>query len=207
MGAGIGFAEKYKGTGNVCICYFGDGAVRQGSLHETFNMAMLWKIPVVFICENNGYAMGTSLERTTNQMDMYKIGLAYDMPSYPVDGMQPETVHAAVYEAVEKARNNEGPTFLEIRTYRYRGHSMSDPAKYRTKEEVEEYKMRDPLETTMQKILDKKYATMKEIEDIQERIEVEIEACVKFAEESPYPDDDAVFEDIYVQQDYPFIKD
>lgn len=131
MGAGIAFAEQYKGSGNVCLCYFGDGAVRQGSVHETFNMAMLWKLPVVFICENNGYAMGTSLERSTNQLDMYKIGAAYDMPSYPVDGMQPETVHASIYEAVERARNGEGPTFLEIRTYRYRGHSMSDPAKYR----------------------------------------------------------------------------
>lgn len=207
MGAGIGFAEQYKGSGNVCICFFGDGAVRQGSVHETFNMAMLWKIPVVFICENNGYAMGTSLERSTNQLDMYKIGMAYDMPSYPVDGMQPETVHASVYEAVERARNGEGPTFLEIRTYRYRGHSMSDPAKYRSKEEVEEYKMRDPLETTLHKILDKKYATQKEIDDMHDRIEKEIEACVHFSEESAYPDDSAVFEDIYMQQDYPFIKD
>ena len=207
MGAGIGFAEQYKGSGNVCLCYFGDGAVRQGSVHETFNMAMLWKLPVVFICENNGYAMGTSLERSTNQLDMYKIGAAYDMPSYPVDGMQPETVHASLYEAVERARNGEGPTFLEIRTYRYRGHSMSDPAKYRSKEEVEEYKMRDPLETTLQKILDKKYANQKEIDDMHERIEKEIDECVKFSEESPYPQDDAIFEDIYMQQDYPFIKD
>ncbi len=207
MGAGIAFAEQYKGSGNVCLCYFGDGAVRQGSVHETFNMAMLWKLPVVFICENNGYAMGTSLERSTNQLDMYKIGAAYDMPSYPVDGMQPETVHASIYEAVERARNGEGPTFLEIRTYRYRGHSMSDPAKYRKKEEVEEYKMRDPLETTLQKILDKKYANQKEIDDMHERIEKEIEECVKFSEESPYPQDDAIFEDIYMQQDYPFIKD
>lgn len=207
MGAGIAFAEQFKETGNVCLCYFGDGAVRQGSVHETFNMAMLWKLPVVFICENNGYAMGTSLERSTNQLDMYKIGYAYDMPSYPVDGMQPETVHHAIYEAVEKARNGEGPTFLEIRTYRYRGHSMSDPAKYRTKEEVEEYKMRDPVESTAQKILDKKYATQKEIDDINEKIEAEIDACVKFAEESPLPADSAIYEDIYLQQDYPFIKD
>lgn len=207
LGAGIGFAEKYKGTGNVCICFFGDGAVRQGSVHETFNMAMLWKIPVVFICENNGYAMGTSLERSTNQLDMYKIGAAYDMPSYPVDGMQPETVHAAISEAVEKARNGDGPSFLEIRTYRYKGHSMSDPAKYRKKEELEEYVLRDPIQTTLQKILDKKYATQKEIDEIVEKIENEITECVRFAEESAFPEDSALFEDIYLQQDYPFIKD
>ncbi|MFI5171781.1 MAG: pyruvate dehydrogenase (acetyl-transferring) E1 component subunit alpha [Chitinophagales bacterium] len=207
LGAGIGFAEQYKGTGNVCICFFGDGAVRQGSVHETFNMAMLWKIPVVFICENNGYAMGTSLERSTNQLDMYKIGAAYDMPSYPVDGMQPETVHAAVFEAVEKARNGEGPSFLEIRTYRYKGHSMSDPAKYRTKEELEEYVLRDPIQTTLQKILDKKFASQKEIDDINDQIEKEINECVRFAEESAFPDESAMFEDIYLQQDYPFIKD
>ncbi|MEZ5014201.1 MAG: pyruvate dehydrogenase (acetyl-transferring) E1 component subunit alpha [Chitinophagales bacterium] len=207
LGAGIGFAEKYKGDNNVALCFFGDGAVRQGSLHETFNMAMLWKIPVVFICENNGYAMGTSVERTTNQLNIYKKGLAYDMPGYPVDGMQPETVHAAIYEAVERARAGEGPTFLEIRTYRFRGHSMSDPAKYRTKEEVEEYKMRDPLETTMQKILEKKYATQKELEEMEERIEAEIATCVEFAENSDWPDDAAVYEHIYTQEDYPFITD
>ncbi len=207
LGAGIAFADKYKGNDNVTLCFFGDGAVRQGALHETFNMAMLWKLPVVFIVENNGYAMGTSVQRTTNMMDIYKIGLAYDMHSYPVDGMDPESVHNAIYEAVEKARLGEGPTFLEIRTYRYKGHSMSDPQKYRTKEEVEEYKMRDPVEVTRQRLLDKKYASEKEIEDMEAAIEEEIKACVEFAEQSPYPDDAAVYEDIYMQQDYPFITD
>ncbi len=207
LGAGIAFAEKYKGTDNVCLTFFGDGAARQGALHETFNMAMLWNLPVVFIVENNGYAMGTSVKRSSNQLDLYKLGAAYDMPSYPVDGMSPEPVHNAIYEAVEKARLGEGPTFLEIRTYRYKGHSMSDPAKYRSKEEVEEYKMRDPIETTRRKILDYKYASEKEIENIDRQIEEEIEACVKFAEESPFPDDTAVYENIYTQTDYPFITD
>lgn len=207
LGAGIAFAEKYKGTDNVCLTFFGDGAARQGALHETFNMAMLWNLPVVFIVENNGYAMGTSVKRSSNQLDLYKLGAAYDMPSYPVDGMSPEPVHKAIYEAVEKARLGEGPTFLEIRTYRYKGHSMSDPAKYRSKEEVEEYKMRDPIETTRRKILDYKYASEKEIENIDRQIEEEIEACVKFAEESPFPDDAAVYENIYTQTDYPFITD
>ncbi|HEX3384664.1 MAG TPA: pyruvate dehydrogenase (acetyl-transferring) E1 component subunit alpha, partial [Mucilaginibacter sp.] len=135
LGAGIAFAEKYKGTTNVCCCYMGDGAVRQGALNETFNMASLWKLPVIFICENNGYAMGTSVERTTIQPDIYKLGLPYDIPSSPVDGMDPVAVHNAMDEAVQRARAGEGPTFLEMRTYRYKGHSMSDPQKYRTKEE------------------------------------------------------------------------
>ena len=153
LGAGIAMADQYNGNEHVTLCYMGDGAVRQGALHETFNMAMLWKLPVIFICENNGYAMGTSVQRTTNVMDIHKIGEAYEMPNAAVDGMQPETVHEAIAQAADHARKGEGPTFLEIRTYRFRGHSMSDPAKYRTKEEVEEYKQRDPLERVKATIL------------------------------------------------------
>lgn len=136
----MAFAEQYLGTGGVSLTYFGDGAARQGSLHEAFNMAMLWKLPVVFICENNGYAMGTSVERTANHTDIWKLGLGYEMPSYAVDGMNPVKVAEAMYDAMERARRGDGPTFLEIKTYRYRGHSMSDAQHYRTKEEVEEYK-------------------------------------------------------------------
>lgn len=207
LGAGIAFAEKYKGTDNVCVCFFGDGAVWQGAVHETFNMASLWKLPVVFVIENNGYAMGTSVKRSASQTDIYKIGASYNIPSYPVDGMLPETVHAAVYEAAERARLGEGPTFLEVRTYRYKGHSMSDPQKYRTKEEVEEYKMRDPIEVTKHTILANKLATEQDIELIDELIESEVNACVQFAEESPWPSNDEVYTDIYMQQDYPFLKD
>lgn len=156
LGAGIAFAEKYKGTDNVCICFFGDGAARQGALHETFNMAMLWKLPVIFVVENNFYAMGTSVERSSNVTDIAQLGEAYHMPSLSVDGMKCEEVHNGVAEAAARARKGDGPTFLEIKTYRYKGHSMSDPAKYRTKEEVEEYKQQDPLETTLALILEKK---------------------------------------------------
>ena len=204
LGAGIAFAEKYNGTDNVCVCYMGDGAVRQGALHETFNMAMLWKLPVIFVCENNGYAMGTSVERTTNLLDIYKIGLAYDMPSREVDGMKCETVHEAIAEAVDRARKGNGPTFLEIRTYRYRGHSMSDPAKYRTKEEVEEYKLKDPIETTKKTLLEKKYATQSELDDMEQRLEKLVAESVEFSENSPYPEASDLYKDIYVQQDYPF---
>ena len=120
LGAGMALAEQYNGTNNVSVCYFGDGAARQGALHEAFNMAMLWKLPVIFICENNEYAMGTSVSRTTNMLDIYKMGAAYDMPSYQVDGMKCETVHEAMFKAAEEARKGNGPTFLEIKTYRYR---------------------------------------------------------------------------------------
>lgn len=207
LGAGIAFADKYLGTKNVNICYMGDGAVRQGALHETFNMAMLWKLPVVFVVENNFYAMGTSLERTTNLTDIYKMGLAYDMPSKWVDGMSCEAVHEAMAEAVERARKGEGPTFLEIRTYRYRGHSMSDPAKYRTKEEVEDYKAKDPIVVTRATILKKKYATESELNAIDEKIEEQVKASVEFAENSPWPDLSELYTDVYEQADYPFIMD
>jgi len=205
LGAGIAFAEKYKGTDNVCVCYMGDGAVRQGAFHEAFNMAMLWKLPVVFICENNNYAMGTSVERTSNVTDIYKLGSAYDMPSKQVDGMRCETVHEAMEEAVERARKGNGPTFLEIKTYRYKGHSMSDPAKYRSKEEVEGYKSQDPIELVLKTIKEKKYATDKQLEEIDNRVKQIVDESVQFAEESPYPDPSELYKDVYVQEDYPYI--
>ncbi|NGF55159.1 pyruvate dehydrogenase (acetyl-transferring) E1 component subunit alpha [Parapedobacter sp. SGR-10] len=207
LGAGIAFAEKYLGKDNVNVCFMGDGAVRQGALNETFNMAMLWKLPVIFVCENNGYAMGTSVKRTTNMEDIYKIGLAFDMPSAPVDGMDPVAVHTAMDEAVQRARAGEGPTFLEIRTYRYKGHSMSDPAKYRTKEELEAYKDRDPLLSTKHAILENKYADDEWFKKVDAETKQIVEDSVKFAEESPYPSVDELYQDIYVQEDYPFVMD
>jgi pyruvate dehydrogenase E1 component alpha subunit len=207
MGAGLAFAEQYKGTKNISLTFFGDGAARQGALHEAFNMAMLWKLPAIFICENNEYAMGTSVERTTNMLDIYKIGLGYDMPSKQVDGMKCETVHQAIAEAAEFARNGGGPTFLEIKTYRYRGHSMSDPASYRTKEELASYKEKDPIETTKATILAKKYATQAELDKIEDDIIAEVNASVEFAENSPYPDASELFKDVYVEDNYPYIMD
>lgn len=207
LGAGMALAEQYNGTKNISVCYFGDGAARQGALHEAFNMAMLWKLPVIFICENNEYAMGTSVSRTTNMLDIYKIGSAYDMPSYQIDGMKCETVHEAMSQAAEQARKGNGPTFLEIKTYRYRGHSMSDPASYRTKEELAEYKERDPLETTKHTILKNKFATEAELDAIEEAIIQQVEASVTFAEESALPDASLLFRDVYVENDYPYIMD
>lgn len=207
LGAGIAFAEKYNGTDNVNVCYMGDGAVRQGAFNETLNMAMLWKLPVIFVCENNGYAMGTSVARTTNMTEIYKMGLGFDMPSAPVDGMDVVAVHNAMDEAVQRARNGEGPTFLEMRTYRYKGHSMSDPAKYRTKEELEEYKGRDAIITTKAAIIEKKYADEKWFEEVGEEVKRIVDESVKFAEESPYPEAFELYEDVYVEENYPFVVD
>lgn len=206
-GAGLAFAEKYRETGNVVLCFFGDGAARQGILHEVFNLAMLWDLPVVFICENNNYAMGTSVKRTSNVQDISKLACAYDMPAEQVDGMTPESVHKAVEKAVQRAREKGGPTLLEIKTYRYKGHSMSDPAKYRSKEEMEEYKEKDPIETTLTKLKNDLNVSDEEIEAIHERVKLEVEESVTFAEESPWPDDSELYKDIYVEDDYPFITD
>jgi pyruvate dehydrogenase E1 component alpha subunit len=207
LGAGLAFAEKYNKTGNLCICYMGDGAVRQGAFHEALNLAMLWKLPVIFVIENNGYAMGTSVKRSSNVTDLYTLGDAYDMPSEPVDAMKVDEVHKAVARAAERARNGEGPTLLEFRTYRYKGHSMSDPQKYRTKDEVEEYKQRDPIEVVRKSILDKKFATEEELDAIDQKILGQVNESVKFAEESNYPDPSEALTDVYVQSDYPFILD
>jgi pyruvate dehydrogenase E1 component alpha subunit len=200
-GAGLAFAEQYRGSKNVVLCYFGDGAARQGMLHEVFNLAMLWKLPVVFICENNNYAMGTSIERTSNVIDIYKL------PSDKIDGMIPEAVHEGVVRAVKRARDGEGPTLLEMKTYRYRGHSVSDPQKYRSKDEVEDYKNQDPITKVHSTILENKFATIEELNAIDEKIASIVEASVKFAEESPWPDDSELLKDVYIDSSYPFIVD
>ena len=207
MGAGVAFAEKYNETDNVAFVSMGDGAVRQGALHETFNMAMSWKLPVIFIIENNNYAMGTSVERTTNVTDLSKIGLSYEMPSFSVNGMSPEAVHEAISEAAERARRGDGPTLLDIRTYRYKGHSMSDPQKYRTKDEVAEWQEKDPIEHCLQVIKENKYLTDKEIEEINNWVKNEVEESVKFAEESPLPEPEELYKDVYMQEDYPYIRE
>lgn len=206
-GAGLAFAEKYKGTDNVALTFFGDGASRQGMLHETFNMAMTWKLPVIFICENNHYAMGTSVSRTSNVVDIYKLADAYEMPADSVDGMSCEAVHDAIARAAKRAREGDGPTLIEIKTYRYKGHSISDPQKYRTKEEVETYKQKDPIEQVRQTILANKFATEEELKAIDQRVTDVVNESVRFAEESPWPSDDEVLKDILTDQDYPFIVD
>ena len=205
LGAGIAFADKYFERGGVTICYFGDGAVRQGALHETFNMAMNWKLPVVFVVENNQYAMGTSVSRTANHEDIYKLGLGYEMPCMPVNAMDPEKVAEVAYEAVERARRGDGPTFIEARTYRFRGHSMSDAEPYRTKEEVALKKEEDPIVLVKKRILENKWATEEELEAIEEKSKMFVEECEAFAEESPYPSAEKVYEYVYSEPNYPFL--
>ncbi|NJL14475.1 MAG: pyruvate dehydrogenase (acetyl-transferring) E1 component subunit alpha [Microscillaceae bacterium] len=207
LGAGLAFAEKYQKTGKLCICYMGDGAVRQGAFHEALNIAMTWKLPVIYVIENNGYAMGTSVERTSNVTELYTLGEAYDMPSEPVDAMRVEAVHEAVSRAAARARKGEGPSLLEFRTYRYKGHSMSDPAKYRTKEELEHYKSLDSIEQVRRTILEMGLLSEEELKAIEEKIKAQVEEAVEFAETSPYPEGSEAFEDVYVQTDYPFILD
>lgn len=207
LGAGLAFAEKYKGTDNLCICYMGDGAVRQGAFHESLNMAMTWKLPVIFAIENNQYAMGTSVERTSNVTELYRLGSAYNMPSEPVDAMDVEAVHLAVGKAAERARKGEGPTLLELNTYRYKGHSMSDPAKYRTKEELESYKAQDPIEQVKSKILELGLATAEDLAKIDVKVKDIVAKSVKFAEDSPFPTADKAYEDVYVEPDYNYTKD
>lgn len=206
IGAGIAFAEKYRGTDNLCVTMFGDGAARQGALHEAFNMAMNWKLPVIFVCENNNYAMGTSVERTSNVHEMWKLGLSYEMPSEPVDGMKPEAVHEAFSKAAEHIRAGKGPYYLEVKTYRYKGHSVSDPAKYRSKDEVQDYKDQDPVKMTEKHILDNSIASEDEIKTIKDMIKKEINEAVEFAEASDFPDPSELYTDNYMQKDYPYLK-
>ena len=207
VGAGLAFAEKYKGTKNVVLCFFGDGAARQGILHETFNLAMLWKLPVVFICENNHYAMGTSVKRTSNVIDIYKLADSFEMPADQIDGMRAEIVHEGLTRAVNRAKNGDGPTLIEIKTYRYKGHSISDPQKYRTKEELEEFKNQDPILLVKNTILTKNYASVEDLEKIDQKIAKIVDDSAEFAENSPFPNDDELLKDIYVDQNYPFIID
>ena len=206
LGAGIAFADKYNENDAVTLCYMGDGAVRQGAVHEAFNMAMMWKLPVVFICENNGYAMGTSVERTANHSDIWKLGLSYEMPCAPVDGMDPVVVAESVKEAVDRARKGDGPTFLEMKTYRYKGHSMSDAQKYRTKDEVAEYQKIDPITKVLDMIKKNKWATDKEIQAIQDQVKATVKEAVDFAESSPFPSNDSLYQNVYAEE-YPFIKE
>ncbi len=206
LGAGIAFADKYNASDAVTVCFMGDGAVRQGVLHETFNMAMNWSLPVIFVCENNGYAMGTSVDRTANHTDIWKLGLGYEMPCSPVDAMKPENVAYAMDTAVKRAREGNGPTFLECKTYRYKGHSMSDAQHYRTKEEIEDYKKIDPITYVLNIIKNKKYASLKEIDAIEKEVKHVVAECVEFAESSPFPNPQDLYDDIY-DGPYNFLRD
>lgn len=207
LGAGIAFADKYLETGGVTLCFMGDGAVRQGAFHEALNLAAFWHLPVVYIIENNMYSMGTSVERQTKVTNLHELGCAFDMPHKAVNGMDPIEVANEVGIAVERARKDEGPTLLEMKTYRYKGHSMSDAQHYRSKEEVAEYQKIDPINVVKNTLLEKSWATEEEIKAIDAKIKKEVLEAVKFAEESSFPDPEDLYKGIYKQEDYPFIKE
>ncbi|MDO1559911.1 pyruvate dehydrogenase (acetyl-transferring) E1 component subunit alpha [Brevundimonas sp. 2R-24] len=197
LGAGLAFANKYRGTDNVSFTYFGDGAANQGQVYEAFNMAQLWKLPVIFIIENNQYAMGTSIERSSATTDLSQRGASFGIPGEQVDGMDVLAVRDAAERAVARARAGEGPFILEVKTYRYRGHSMSDPAKYRTKEEVDEVKKtRDPIEH-VKMLLDRAGATEADLKPIEDEVKVIVAEAVQFAQESPEPDPSELYTDVY----------
>lgn len=203
LGGGIAFANKYKQNGRVTACFLGDGAVHQGALHETFNMSQLWKLPCIYAVENNGYAMGTAVHRHSVG-EIYERAEAYGMKNAVINGMDVFTVYEKMKEIAEDVRKNSEPWFVEIRTYRYRGHSMSDPMKYRTKEELEEYQKLDPVERLKTYLLDNDLADDKKIEKIEQKIEDEVMEAIDFAEESDFPEADDLYRDVFVEDDYPF---
>ena len=198
IGTGIAFTHKYKKEKNICRTYIGDGAMNNGQVFEAFNLASLWKLPVLYIIENNKYGMGTSVDRAAAGSDLYKRGEAFGIPGEKVNGMNVFKVIEAADKAGKYVRDGNGPYIIEVQTYRYRGHSMSDPAKYRTKEELENYKESDPIEIVKSEILKKKFATEKEIEKINKKTIEEIKYAAEFALKSNYPKDSELYTDVYV---------
>jgi pyruvate dehydrogenase E1 component alpha subunit len=198
LGTGLAFANKYRGNDFVSLTYFGDGAANQGQVYESFNMAELWKLPVVYVIENNRYAMGTSVTRSSAQTDFSKRGLAQNIPGEQIDGMDVRAVKAAAQEAIAWCRSGKGPTILEMLTYRYRGHSMSDPAKYRTKEEVDKIRTEhDPIEQVRRRLLDRKWAGEDDLKKIDTAVRLVVNEAAEFATHDPEPDPTELYTDVY----------
>jgi pyruvate dehydrogenase E1 component alpha subunit len=200
IGAGLAFADKYKENGKISATYFGDGAANQGQVYETFNMAKLWDLPVLFIIENNQYAMGTSVARASSETHLYKRGISFGIPGEEVDGMDVVAVYEAAKKAAEHARSGKGPYILEMKTYRYRGHSMSDPAKYRTRDEVNTYRdTKDPIELAKAKILEAGWADEDELKAFDKEAKTIASASADFAQDSPEPDPSELWTDVLVE--------
>jgi len=200
IGAGLAFADKYNGTDRVTFTYFGDGAANQGQVYETFNMASLWKLPVIFVIENNQYAMGTSLKRASSTPELYTRGEAFGIPGEAVDGMDVLAVRDAGARAIAHCRKGDGPYILEMKTYRYRGHSMSDPAKYRTREEVQKVRSeKDPIDHVRDLLLQGKHAGEDDLKAIDKEIKSVVNAAADFARESPEPDPSELWTDVYAE--------
>lgn len=204
VGTGIAFAHKYRGDGKVCLTFFGDGAVGQGAMHEAANLAGLYDLPIVFVIENNEYAMGTAVHRAFADPDLCKQAVPYGMPASIVDGMDVFSVTKAMRDHVAMARENQ-PSFVEVRTYRYQGHSVSDPANYRTKDELEQKKGEDAIIRLKSYLVQHELSTNEALDDIDEEVKQQVLAAIDFAENSPLPDLEAIYEDVYSQKDYPFL--
>ena len=199
LATGIALAEQYRETDNIVLCFFGDGSTNIGYFHESLNLAGVWDLPVLWICENNQYGMGTTIDRASAVPRMIDKATAYGMEGEQVNGMNIFEVYEATQKALKKIRDGEGPQFLEMLTYRFEGHSMGDPLRYRTKEEVEKWREDDPIGVLERHLIDEKMADKDELEKIDEAVEQELEEAVQYAEESPLPEPEALFEDIYVE--------
>jgi len=200
LGTGLAFGHKYKNDGGVCMAYFGDGAINQGQVYESFNMAALWKLPIVYVIENNKYGMGTSIERASSTTNLSDRGSAHGIPGVQVDGMEVTKVKAAAEKALEHCRSGKGPFILEMKTYRYRGHSMSDPAKYRSKEEVSKVrKESDPIDNLRHVLLDNKLTSEEALKEMDREIKVIVTEAAAFAQESPEPDPAELYTDILLE--------
>jgi pyruvate dehydrogenase E1 component alpha subunit len=197
LATGTAFASKYKGTDQVTLCFFGEAAVNQGAFHESLNMAQLWKLPAIYICENNQYGMGTSLERAMSLRDIAQKACAYEVASEFVDGMDVLAVREATQRAVERGRKSYLPTLLEVRTYRFMGHSMSDPGNYRTRAEIEKYQERDPIKLFSATLKEEKIVDDRFLEEMDKELREEVESAVRFADESPEPPPEELYTDIY----------
>ncbi len=200
IGTGLAFSNKYRGGDAVCVTYFGDGAANQGQVYEAFNMASLWKLPVIYVIENNQYAMGTSVARASAETELFKRGISFEIQGELVDGMDVIAVRETAAKAVQRARDGEGPFILEMKTYRYRGHSMSDPAKYRTREEVQEMREHhDPIEMLKKKLLDAKHVTEDDLKKIEAEVREVVNDSAQFAQDSPEPDPEELWTDVLVE--------
>jgi pyruvate dehydrogenase E1 component alpha subunit len=200
LGTGLAFANRYKEDKTVSITYFGDGAANQGQVYESFNMAKLWDLPVVYVIENNQYAMGTAVKRASSETHLHKRGASFGIPGEEVDGMDVEAVKAAAAKAVKHARDGKGPYILEMKTYRYRGHSMSDPAKYRTREEVDDIRSHhDPIDLIKKRLIDAGHATEDELKELDKEVKKIVSDAAEFAKKSPEPDPAELYTDVLVE--------
>jgi len=205
LGAGIAFAHKYRDEDNVCLCFFGDGAMHQGAFREACNLAGIYELPIVFVCENNQYAMGTAVDRAFSKPDLFKHGYNFDFPSSLASGMDVFSVNKAIQDHVENYARDDQPSFLEVRTYRYQGHSITDPAEYRAENELDERKSEDAIVRLEKYIVDHDIATQEEIDGMDDEVTQTVKDAIDAADAADFPDEDALYDDIYAQEEYPFI--